>query len=314
MRKLNYLIIVMMIATGLFMQSCEKDQAVEQQTAEVSFAIDNTGLDLKFTPDVPPCSDADMSYVEFTIDGVPYNSPVIWVDGMPKTQAIKLFVNNDGTPMDYTLEDFYVYDAQANLIMAAPAFESTYWDLMVNRLELTFTVEAFKKQEVIIDVLCYEELLYQYFGFVWFELNEVVIHQLCFFGDLCFVDDPWGEPAPYQWYVEYGEVMDAVAKMYITIEKLGDDDYFLAFDGQYLAEGNCLEVYWADDIDKDETFELTVYLYGPNGEVFMAFSDTFTDSDTEHVMVEGLDGMIDFVVGDCGDGTADYITDWTFLY
>ena len=319
MRKLNYLIIVMMIAAGLFITSCEKDQDVQkQQMAEVSFGIDlQQDFDFKEGVPVPECiPNAMMDHVIFILnDGtadVSYNSPVIWVNGMPKTKAVKLYVGDDGASKIYTLTSFLVYDAGDVLIMAAPHNPSTYWDLMVNRLNIDITVEAFKKQEVIIDVLCFEQLLYEYFGFVWFELNEVVIERQCFFGDLCIYDAP--AEMLTDLLLVYPDQMDVVAKMKIEVHKDGDaNNPIRTFkninnDGS-LIEGQCMEVYWANDIDKPETFTFNLFvLVGPDNWLEVA---TY-EFDDDNCPLEGGDGVTDFVVGNCGNGGADYTFDWDY--
>ena len=142
------------------------------------------------------CDDElDMSYVKFTVlDSAQvtttYKSMIYYIGGEMLTQVIKLPV---GT---YQVTSFVVYNDNGTpddenddvIVRAAPLPGSEYWDLMQFKLNLEFTVDAFYKKQYEIDVLCFEELFYNEFGFTWFEFNDVRIEYQCIFGDIC-VDD-----------------------------------------------------------------------------------------------------------------------------
>ena len=309
MKKLNYLFIVMMLASGLFMQSCNKDQDVQvAEETELQFNITQTDFEFKGTETVPECQDLSMDYVVFDFAGTTYTSPIMFANGSFLTKTVKLQAGA-GT---YALTSFLVYHdvlpiGQGDedvLIKAAPAVGSEYHDLMVNPLNMDITVEAFKKAQITVDVLCFEDLMYEDFGFTWFELNQVKIERQCFFGDVCTgkINEYVGSLYENQ---ANGLQMDMPAIMEIKAYKEGV--LFRTFSNEaYLGEGQCLEVYWANDEDLVENFTFELYVLLPQG-TGMAYQliDTYNFQD-EVGVTTGADGVVDFVLGNCSLVDADF--------
>jgi len=299
---------LMITAMAFLFVACEKDQAIvqtDQQETSIEFKIDQSNFDLKNT--VPMCDDdAIWSHVVFTIedaDGITssYTSTINYIGDEFLTQVIKL------DPGVYLLTSFMVYDTDGNIIRAAPMSGSIYHDLMMYQLDLEFTVEAFFKKQIAIDVLCYEELAYDDFGFTWFEFNDVRIERQCIFGDIC-IDD-------YQAYI--GSLYDlpgqgiqfdmpAIIKVKIFKEDAVDPIRVFSNEDTY-GDGTCLEIYWPNRIaDEGEEFnvELYVWLPGANGFEYVLM-DTWNFVDGNGATT-GTDGVVDFVIGGCNLDPADY--------
>ena len=340
MRKLNYLIIVMMIAGGFLMQSCNKDKDSTDAKAEISFTIEQTDFDLKSSEEVPMCVDSSMDYVVFKLGQDTFMSPIMYANGSFLTQTVKVDAG-----INYSLTSFLVYHdvlpiGQGNediLIKAAPASGSIYHDLMTNPLDLTINIAAFTKKQFTIDVLCYEDLYYDDFGFTWFDLNEVVIERVCIFGDICVNDTPYGLDAfEGSAYADQSQGLQYdMPAIFRARVRIFDEDtqqwiwppasIFTNIGWQYPGEGNCLEVYWANDIDKDQKFRIILAIWQPkndgsgnfhykNYKIFEYWNneDGLVDGSAPGVgyPVMGADGVIDFVVGGCSIGGADYEWDW----
>ena len=46
----------------------------------------------------------------------------------------------------------------------------------------------FLQNENLIDVLCFVPNDYELFGFFWFEITEITVREMCFFGDFCIAE------------------------------------------------------------------------------------------------------------------------------
>jgi len=318
MRKLNYLVVLFVFVGGLFLQSCNKDEVQKVPEAEMQFVINQTDFEFKTLDDsVPMCQDLSMDYVVFELAGTTYTSPIMFANGKFLTKTVKLDAI-DGT---YALTSFFVYhdnlpvgpDSQDVMIKAAPLPNSTYHDLMVNKLDLEISVEAFEKAEVIIDVLCYEDIFYDAFGFTWFDMNQVRIERQCVFGDICIPDDYLFEGSPYiqSLYAdqENGLQTDMPAIMEVKVYKSTElIRTFSNANWDYPGEGSCLEVYYANDEDLAESFTYEVYVLKPNeanGTMEYQLVGTI-NFDDEVGGITGDDGVVDFVVGDCNLDDVDY--------
>ncbi len=321
MKKITLFFVAFALLT---MYSCKKDVPQPQPTTntmELSFQVDETDFPgLKNSDeDVPECSPLTMHYAQFEFGGVTYYSDIyVTMDGKILTKAVKIDLgqNPDETLL---LENFLIYNdvipdghgPEDILLRAAPAYQSTYWDLMENQLNIEVKVEAFVKKEVIVDVLCFEELYYDNFGFTWFEMNKVKIERQCWFGDVCTgkLADYIG--SEYDLTVQ-GAQMDMPAIMKMEVFKNGvlvrTFDNKLHVDGTaWYGEGACMEVYWANDEDLQETFRFDLYVWLPVGPIFdWVWIDSFEFLD-ENCPDPGPDGVNDFVLGNCQMPDADLI-------
>ena len=335
-------ILLAFVAMTVIFTACKKEvpQAPVADTVEVEFVIDQTDFGgLKSTDNVPLCNDLPWSYVKFIIHeettntDTPYTSEIIHMMGGDEdglTQVVKLPVKDpvSGVAYVYTLTSFLVYSDVLPIgpvgdviVRAAPAEPtagnpSEYWDLMTHKLDLPIVVEGFKKKQIIIDVLCFEDVYYEAFGFFWFEMNDVRIEKQCFFGDVCT-----GKLADFEGSLyasqSQGVQMDMPAIM--KVEVLKEDTLtglfkiikeFTNDTWQTPGEGDCMEVYWANDLSLEENFQFNLYVWLPFGNTFkwkliddsqMAFTDDGVG------LKIGDDGVIDFTVGNCNIYGADYV-------
>ena len=309
MRKLISLVLIVFTVVT----ACQKNTTSPTPSSDVGlqFTIEQTDFSgLKSTQDVPVCSDLPMDYVKFTLGGVDYTSPVISMNGLYKTKVVKL------DPGDYSLTGFLVYSdvlpigegPEDVLIKAAPSPNSEYWDLMKNPLDINVSVDEFKKKEVTVDVLCYDSLFYDEFGFTWFNANENVIHQLPFFGDVCTskLDDFIGSDYENQ---ENGLQMDMPAIFKVEVYQDGNliRDFSNDDSEHNWGEGDPLVVYWPDDLDVTEHYTFKLYTLLPVGGGFdFVLTDTFEFDDVSD-LITGDDGVVDFEVGNCNIDESDYV-------
>jgi len=290
--------------------ACNKDKETEQAPAESSFEfkIEQTNFFKGSDNDVPECSGLNMDYVVFDLGGTTYTTDLYTVNGEILTEVIKLPIgnyqltsflayNNNGTPNDLT-DDV--------LVKASPAPNSEYWDLMDNKLNLDIVVEAFYKKQIEVDVLCFEDLYYESFGFTWFELNDIKIERQCFFGDICtgcYVDF---EGSLYEQQPE-GVQMDMPAIFQVKVFKEGENDPIRVFDNtEWLGVGSCLEVYWPNNLNEEENFTFELWVLLPSGDSFDYQLITVWDVQDEFGPDAGNDGVVDFVIGSCQYQNSDY--------
>lgn len=321
-------IIMIMIIAGIVVTACKKDEATTEpavQTVDLEFVIEQTDFGgLKSgNASVPQCSELPMHYVKFKLGGVPYFSEIINMpDGQMLTKAVKLT-----SGQSYSLSEFLVYSdvlpvgegPEDLLVRAAPADGSVYNDLMVNKLDLDVVFEDFVKKQVVVDVLCFEELFYTEFGFNWFELNDVKIERMCFFGDVCT-----GKPGDFgvtgSMYLNQmnGVQMDMPAIMQLKVFKKVDGDWgdpIRVFDNDlhadgtdWYGEGACMEIYWANDLDKDEDFRFELYVHLPYGAAMdWMLVDFWEFQNGDFPESIGDDGVFDYVLGNCSMPDADKV-------
>ena len=325
--------LVAFVAMTVIFTACKKEipETPVAGTVELEFVIDQTNFGgLKSTDiDVPECQDLAWSYVTFKIfDGTTtteYTSEVIHMpNGDQLTQVVKL-----PSAETYTLTEFLVWNDVLPigpdplvdiLIRAAPADGSEYWDLMVNKLDLPVVVEDFKKKQIIIDVLCFEDLYYENFGFFWFEMNDVKIERQCFFGDIC-VDDLTPYAGSLYAQQSQGLQMDMPAIMKIEVYKSVGEvppvwgspiKTFTNDEWATPGEGACMEVYWANDLDLTEDFKFELYIWLPDGSGIFDWVpvDTPWEFQDEDCPEAGNDGVVDYVLGTCQIDEVDFILSW----
>jgi|GEM_PF-1227415 len=326
------LVFIFMIAAVLV--SCKKNAPIEPINdntvmQEVTFEVNTI---LEFTDraySVPNCNDsidgeinkyaeiviADAAGVETT-----YFAEIYYVEGLPYTKAILLPVTDDDDDCDsYVLKEFYVWDnmgtpgydetsrADDLLFKAAPLPGSDFWDFAVSRVEYQFEVCAFEKTKILIDVLCFVPDDYLLFGFFWFEVTEITIREICFFGDFClketndvyvgteyetsggglFIDEPAIFMIEGRHQVGDGPLEDMVGSPWDNMDWLG------------VGEPLCIQ--YADYDAEVDYYEFDLYLWAMDGdEMGWVYMYTFTWNDIfEDTYDPGPDGVFEFVVGNC---------------
>jgi hypothetical protein len=360
--------VILLLLIAATIVSCKKNEtttpAAEKQEAEVSFNITTIFPEAsrEWNYDVPECDpDAVPTFAKIKIAGIEgpdpgpngetsgyWDIPVFWTNNNLYTQAIKLPVDPDDCVeveveggelvccTEYTLTEFYLY-AEGNdgayMIKAAPLPGSDFYEFVENGLDLTFQVCAFEKVELYIDVLCFVPDMYQLFGFFWFEITEITVREMCFFGDICVDWFPYNiEGDKLAWWMEnatgYGPIeadMPAIFKLTLkkwidlngdgVVDHPGDDEnpneiiVIDEWDNEaYAGTGMPLCIRYADYDNETDVFFLQLSIwapYGDNGVFSYGPTDVphgnyiweFTD-DAAPIDLNG-DGVVEFAWGDC---------------
>ena len=301
MKKLTLLTIL--LAAVLF--GCKKEDTAPA-TQDVVFTAQTMSTD-----GLKSSNSQTADYAKVTISGTTYYPEVFYLDGNTYTQSIKLPV---GT---YTVTEFLLMDDNNTpddmsddiILKATPMSGSTYADFVSTPLPFDFTVEAFKKAEIQIEVLDFEAANYQEFGFVWFNAQENTVREQLFFGDICVKhpDDYAGSLYANQ---TNGVQVDMPAIFRIDVYQNGT--FFKSYNNEYHAdgsdwfgEGDPLHVLYNDRDGETDNFEFKLYILVADGNGFsykLFHTWTFSDDQT---IDDGGDGVVDFVLGNCQTTDAD---------
>ena len=319
MKTRIFTVSLMLMAVVLF--SCKKDKEESASQQEVSFQanqiIPDGGLKSTNAFDVQ-CSETEPSNAHIVIGGVAYDPSVYRVDGILYTQSIKLDAGS------YNVTEFFLYkdtgpagyDNLDEIVMATPAEGSTYAVYTTPDLPHPFTVSAFTKTQVPMQVLCFEPNVYDEFGFNWFAIGEVVLREACFFGDICLNGEPF-VPADFNGSLYGSNVgVDVPAIMNIIVKRGGVEVPNSPFTNEgALTSPLCVQ--YPDNLNVDGevfTFELQLWLPDGIGFSYQTYA-TYTATDDGAISTNpGADGVFDFVVGTCGyQGDADQTFNFLFV-
>ena len=164
-----------------------------------------------------------------------YNLPVFYIDGMLTTQAIKL---NAG---DYILEEFILMNDNGTpeildddlIVMASVNEEGEFASYVEMTLPYEFTVEAFLKIELHVEVICYYPEFYYWYGFEFFTVWITNIHEWYFFGDLCLEYPELYEGSLYELQTEG---LQADVPAIFEIEVWRNEEYLGTFSNEFCFE------------------------------------------------------------------------------
>ncbi len=315
--------IVSLLIVAALMFSCEKDVKDEVKTGEVSFGISHldpmNAKDDAVTP-TPDCP-IDMVPVKASIkiDGIddPFTPDVFYLNGELYTQALRFEVLDEINGTTYTITDFVLLNAEGNPIMATPKKDSDFaqylTDPVLNALNLNFTVNAFKKTEKQIEVLCYMEHTYEYFGYNWFLIDEIIVREMCFFGDLCHKDPVFFEGTIYDEVFDLENSnypFDLPALFEVRVSKENQQWIYQNYDenNNFIAP---LCVKYPDLVKNEvETFTFELWVYVPVGDgVELVLFDTWVLPEDNGVLdwspyLNEFD-VVEFVIGNCNYDISD---------
>ncbi|MCB2208394.1 MAG: lamin tail domain-containing protein [Bacteroidetes bacterium] len=325
-------LILLLTVAAIVLAGCKKNEApqADQATGEVQFSIHNI-MDEGSRVEIPGIPDCDLQATPlYAIVGITSDvAGTLPITGSPFTMNINEFDSDLMTdvlklvPGTYYVTQFDVYgadgddtDTDDDLIWAAPTATSFYNSFMNIKLNLEFTVVAYQKSGYEVEVLCYEETVADQFGFTWFDIDKVVLRDICLFGDICANLFPgvttWNDNG-------YSFAYDMPAQFQVELYRDGAttplsvyQNYDDALDTYTDDTPLCIQYPDALEIP-DEAFELVLKVWQPDGDgVFELYKwYTFEWMDDATDLFDGDDNVIDFYVGDCfNDATPpDYF--WT---
>jgi len=315
----------------LAISSCKKDKDDSALTQEVSFSaiqIDpSAGLKSSENWNCPTDDKGDIlvptvAKVIIDIDGDGIDDgptetfwpAVFTIDGKLYTQAIKLPVLTD--QQNYTVIFFGLYTAvDGVLIMATPETGSVFAPYTSTDVSFNITISKFAKAEIPVEVLCFMPDSYEYFGFDWFEIDEIVVRSQCFFGDFCMKHpaDYAGssydnQPGPLQ--------LDMPAIFKIDVRKEAQADVWIEVPYNETFTNNTAAANWGvgapvciqypDNLMiTGEKFKAELWILVKVGSVFeYKLFKTWTFIDNQMIPA-GDDGVVDFVLGSCNLSDTD---------
>ncbi len=314
MKKLIYIIIIL----GIALTSCNKpaDFPLEQDVIFKAAAAE-TGFKSADICNNDIAHYALITLQPFEADGITENGAsftktvdIFYLTGTMYTNTLKLapgkfevtsfILMNDGPDnLSETNDDVAVY--------AAPGNGSTFGSLVNSPLPIPFTVGAFMKNEVNLEVLCFEPADYDKFGFTWFAIDYTTVtnNDMYFFGDFCtkyFADYETNEFYDDQMF--NGSLHhDLIAIFKIQVLKQNGTAWDII--GTYTNEltsmsGAPLIVPHPDDPNViGENFKFKLYILVKNGTGFSYKKFHVWTITDDGQIPSGDDNVIDFVLGSC---------------
>ena len=203
------LFLMCLVASGLLLTSCSKDDPIaageeELAKATLSFGASlndllNKGLETKQFSEFPECSDAAPATVVVVLssEGVAMDAVTLEVltadvDG---DGDVEYFTDDSEdlelVPGTYVLEEFVVYDEAGNILWVAPIDEDDsgeYDGLVSDALPININLGAGVKKYVNVDVLCFDDREVNQYGYLFFDLIENRTIEFCVFGNYCTAD------------------------------------------------------------------------------------------------------------------------------
>ena len=318
MKKLFYLFLFV----GLAVTSCNKPETLPLEQ-EVTFKATELAPGFKSSADI--CDNDAASYALITIKDLSDDTEntvavdIFYLGSEIYTNSLKL------TPGDYQVTGFMLYDDGDNniveynlttdpislgddqLVYASAEDDSQLGLLSQQSLPADFTVGAFLKNEVSLDIFCFDETNYETFGFSWFQFNTINIgSDLVFFGDFCT-----------KYFADYGSTLYASQANSLqhdmpaifNIEVLKDGVSYQTYSNAgWFGEGKPLVVPNPDNSNvANEEFDFVLSILvkvGASFDTIPFYTWTRTDNGTlfdenDDAFIPGADGVIDFVLGSC---------------
>ncbi len=307
MKKLFSLFILI----GLIFTSCSKLE-VPTKEVEVSFKATMGGDSFKTVdPSTFDCTTDAATYAILIINNVEYVVDLLREDNIDLfTQTIKLPKLEMGEA-DYELTSFLLFapdidnDGKDEIILATPMSEATYGAYVTVPLPFNFGVEEYTKNEVAIQVLCFTETEMEAFGFSWFSFEYITVRELCFFGDICVDTNDYVGSL----YEDQRNHLQRDMPAIFRIDIYNNGTYLTSKDNSasdWLGEGAVLCVQYPDYEGTDNyKIKLSVLVrtgVDANGDNTFAYvlyrTWDFVDNNFPVTDID-IDGVIDFVIGDC---------------
>ncbi len=306
MKKLLFLI----LSTTLIFSSCNKweDNEAVNTEYDVVFKSVQASLDnLKATCENP---DAQYAYVKVKHSSgteIELYPEVFYLGGTAYTQSIKL------KPGTWTIEEFILYNDNMTpgntsddiLVQGTPHQGADYSGAINNPLPFTTQVVAFEKNEIPIEILCFEETDFDEFGFSWFVVSQTAVREQVFFGDLCAK-----HPEDYNGSLYANQANGVQIDMPAIFKIKVYDNGVLGevFDNEaWYGEGQPVKVSYVDKVGEVNHFRFELWILVQDGTNFTYKHFHTWEFDDDERIPAGTDNVVDFVLGNCMIVDADLI-------
>lgn len=186
--------------------SCSNDNEISNETkngkTSISFAAvlndltSNREAVKQQLGNIPQCSQNAPAFVEVVITH--QEVPVAGISQQPLRLVIKqddqgIYFTEETLELEllpdiYTLEYFRVLNEDLEVIWIAPREEGeevNFSGLVDSSLPLEIDLRAGTKKYVNVDVLCYDNRLVNYYGYLFFDLQTSEAIKFCIFGNYC---------------------------------------------------------------------------------------------------------------------------------
>jgi len=312
MKKRSFLLMITFFTAffAILLNGCKDEQNEPIKTQDVVFGINQL---IPAAKSEVICSDAQPVKAEVVIDGVSYYPNVFTIEGKRYTEAIKLMLEDENHV--FNVSRFVLRDKDDNIVLATPEKNSHFAGYVTKSVGFDFTLSAFKKAQVDVEVLCFQPNEYENFGFAWFALSEIAVREIHFFGDFCtgYYADYAGSLYENQ---SNGLKPDMPAIFKVVVKKDNVEVPYSPFSNEaFLGEGQPLAVHYPDNLNNSgELFTFELYIYVKQGNTFAyKLFKTFKAVDggaLQHLNGSlvgdvGNDGIYDFVLGSCNLSTTD---------
>lgn len=300
---------VLLCGLMVVLLSCRKEPAGEDIPAEAELSFSGVKSEPgRLKNGGPLCYIETADYAKVVINGTEYYPAVYYltINDVTRayTQSIKLPYDPDAGN-EFTVEQFLLMGDQQTpddmsddiIIAAIPEEGSEFAPYVTTPVDFTIVVEAFKKNEVPVQVLCFEPDMYESFGFNWFAIEEIAIMEQCFFGDICVQNPNSYIGSLYEQQAGPLQI-DMPAIFRIEVYRNG---YFIGdHDNEaWLGEGQPLCIRYKDYLNTPDYFDFLLYILVRKGNYFeyvLFKSWSFADGET---IEDGNDNVVDFAMGPC---------------
>lgn len=198
-------------------------------------------------------------------------------------EALEIPIPSGETTVSVSLNEFLVWTndggAPGEVIWAAPKTGSDFAGVVTNSLPYVWDLRAGSKTYKDIEVLCFDARLVNEYGYVFFDINQEIIYDVCFFVNYC-TDSGRHYVANYSLDIYYGTSNEGTPIYSGEMPVIGED-------GEFFADPICLAIPFPQNDEAEDKpylyYEATLLdwdeNYGPaNGE---STSGTWTWNDIQ---------------------------------
>ena len=298
MKKLIQLIVILVIVSG-----CKKNgETPISGKQDVIFR----GVSIDSNVKSSDCDNPTADYANIVVNNVIYRPAVVYLKGIPYTQAIKL------SPDTYSLEEFLLMNDAGTpgyleddlIVKAIPTEDAPFAQFIENPVPIDFVVTEFEKAEVPIEVMCFNDNDFEEFGFNWFLMNEITVRNQFFYGEF-YVPDPDDYTGSLYENLDNGLQNNMPAIFRIDVYR--NDAFIISYTNEdQLPDKMKVKVSYPDRDNSADHFTFKLYcLVKSCGGFEYRYIDEWTFNNNEK-LEKGTNNAVDFSIDNRNNNDMDY--------